>query len=118
MMKPLLLALAASALVAGQASAHARLLQSQPRAGATVVSPAQLRLSFSETIVPAKSSVVLSRPAAKPVTLGPLTLDAKDKRVVVVAVPQKLAPGAYKVRWGMTTTDTHHTEGGFAFTVK
>jgi hypothetical protein len=118
MLKPILLALAASALAAGQASAHARLLRSDPQAGATVASPAQLRLAFSETIVPGKSSVALLAPDGKPAPLGRLALDPKDPRVVLVPTPQKLAPGAYKVKWTMTTADTHRTDGAFSFKVK
>lgn len=118
MLRPTLLALAVTALAAGQASAHARLIRAEPKVGSTVASPAQLRLHYSETIVPAKSSVVLLGPGKHATPLGALTLDPKDPRVVVVAVPGKLAPGAYKVQWGMTTEDTHHTEGDFAFRVK
>ncbi|MDE2487245.1 MAG: copper resistance protein CopC [Alphaproteobacteria bacterium] len=118
MLRPMLLALAVSALAAGEASAHARLIHADPRVGSTVAAPGQLRLFFSETVLPAKSSVALLGPGARAVPLGPLTLDAKDPRIVVVGVPERLAPGAYKVQWGMTTADTHHTEGSFGFKVK
>jgi methionine-rich copper-binding protein CopC len=35
-----------------------------------------------------------------------------------VAVPGRLAPGAYKVTWHMKTEDGHETDGDFGFTVK
>ena len=28
-----------------------------------------------------------------------------------------LPPGTYRVEWGMTSTDTHHTDGDFSFKV-
>ncbi|HEX3700531.1 MAG TPA: copper resistance protein CopC [Phenylobacterium sp.] len=103
---------------AGQAQAHARLLHAAPGVGATVRgSPATLRLAFSETIVPTGSSVAVSGPGGRAVATGPLAIDAKDKRVVVVAPSAPLRPGAYKVSWGMTTDDGHHTDGTFIFKV-
>jgi methionine-rich copper-binding protein CopC len=117
MNKTLILAAALSLLGASQALAHARLLRSDPQAGATVkASPAALRLSYSEGIDLSKSSVALAGPAG-PVAAGPIALDPKNKRVVIVPIKAKLAPGAYHVTWGMTTEDTHHTDGAFDFKV-
>jgi hypothetical protein len=117
MKKTLLLAAALSLLVAGQALAHARLLHAEPKAGATVkASPAALRLAYSETIDLPKSTVAVAGPSG-PAPTGSIELDAKDKRVVVVPIRGKLAPGAYHVTWGMTSADGHHTEGDFSFKV-
>jgi methionine-rich copper-binding protein CopC len=111
------LALTLSLLGAGQALAHARLLHATPKAGATVkAAPATLRLAYSETIDPAKSTVAVAGPGG-PAAIGPIVLDSKDKRVVIVPIKARLAPGAYKVTWGMTSADGHHTEGDFAFKV-
>jgi methionine-rich copper-binding protein CopC len=117
MKKILVLAAALSLVGASQALAHARLLHATPKAGETVkASPAALRLAYSESIDLAKSTVAVAGPAG-PVATGPLALDPKNDRVVIVPIKAKLAAGAYKVSWGMTTADTHHTEGDFSFKV-
>jgi copper resistance protein C len=110
---------AALALAAtGQASAHARLILGLPKAGATVAAPKELKLQYSETIVPDASSVTVAGPGGAAVATGKLALDAKDKRIVHVSFAAAPAPGAYKVSWKMKTPDGHTTDGDFAFTVK
>jgi methionine-rich copper-binding protein CopC len=118
MRNALIIAAAATALIAGQASAHARLLTSSPKAGTTVASPQTLVLHYSETIVPTASSVAVTGPGGAPVATGPLALGDKDKREVTVGFSAPLRPGAYKVAWKMHTPDDHSTDGAFAFTVK
>ena len=110
-------ALAAFA-VAGQAAAHARLILGSPKAGATVAAPKQLKMQFSESIVAAESGVSVAGQNGAAVATGPLALDAKDKRVVIVPFTSAPAPGAYKVSWHMKTPDGHKTEGDFSFIVK
>jgi hypothetical protein len=118
MRKVLLAAALLSLIGAAQAQAHARLLKSTPAKGATVASPTALRLSYSEDIVAAQSSVAVSGPDAKPAPTGPIALDAKDKHVVLVPVTGKLAAGSYKVDWSMHSADGHTMTGTFAFKVK
>jgi methionine-rich copper-binding protein CopC len=108
--------LAISALVVGQAAAHARLLMGTPKAGTTVAAPKALTLRYSEGIVLAASSVKVAGPKAA-VATGPLALD-KTKRVVTVPLTGPLAAGAYRVSWHMKTEDRHETDGDFGFTVK
>ena len=115
------LALAATvavALAAGQAQAHARLIQSTPKAGATVAAPQALHLLYSEGIVTAASSVTVAGPGGAAAPTGPLALDPKSKRTVIVPVTGKLAAGPYKVHWTMKTEDGHTTDGDFGFKVK
>lgn len=116
-MRPLVLAAAALSLIAGEASAHARLLKSDPAKGATVASPAALKMSFSEEIVADKSSVAVAAAGGKAAATGPIALD-KTKKVVTVPVTGKLAAGAYKVDWKMTSEDGHTMTGTFGFKVK
>ncbi len=118
MRKTLILTVALSLAAAGGASAHARLLSATPKAGTTVASPQMLVLHYSETIVPAVSSVAVAGPGGAPVATGPLALGDKDKRQVTVAFSAPLRPGAYKVAWKMHTPDDHNTDGTFAFKVK
>ena len=108
----------ALALAAGQASAHARLILGSPKAGATVAAPKELKLQYSETIVPGASSVTVAGPGGAAVATGKLALDAKDKRVVHLPFAAAPGPGPYKVSWKMKTPDGHTTDGDFAFTVK
>ncbi|HZZ66901.1 MAG TPA: copper resistance protein CopC [Phenylobacterium sp.] len=112
------LAAVATLAVAGQAAAHARLITGTPKAGATVAAPRQLKLQYSESIVPAASSVTVAGPGGAAVATGPLTLDAANKRMVTVPFNGKLGSGAYKVHWEMKTEDGHQTFGDFVFSVK
>src|SRR5258708_9159056 len=84
----------ALALAAGQASAHARLILGSPKAGATVAAPKELKLQYSETIVPDASSVTVAAPGGAAVAPGKLAPDAKDKRLVHLPLPAPPAPGA------------------------
>ena len=119
-MRNAIIAAAAIAAIAaaGSAQAHARLITGSPKAGTTVAAPKVLTLHYSESIVPAASSVKLAAASGAPVATGPLSLDAKDKRLVTVPVPGPLAPGPYRVMWHMKTEDGHETDGQFVFTVK
>jgi hypothetical protein len=113
----LILAAAISALVAGQAGAHARLLMGTPKAGSTVAAPKALTLRYSEELVPAASSVKVATGAGAAVATGPMALD-KTRKVVTVPFAGALAAGAYKVTWHMKTEDGHETDGNFGFIVK
>jgi len=104
--------------IAGQAAAHARLIVGSPKAGATVAAPKELKLQYSETLVPEASKVTVTGPGGASVATGKLVLDAKDKRTVRVPFASTPAAGAYKVAWTMKTADGHVTDGTFAFTVK
>src|ERR1051325_6424247 len=105
MRKTLILAAALSLTAAGAASAHARLITGSPKAGATVAAPTALKMTFSESIVPAGSSVSVTDAKGASVATGPIAVDAKNKRLVTVPVNGKLAAGAYKVNWSMKTED-------------
>ena len=108
----------AALVIAGQASAHARLILGSPKSGETVAAPKELKLQYSESIVPEASSVTVAGPSGAAVATGKLAIDAKDKRVVHVPFTARPAPGAYKVNWKMKTPDGHSTDGDFSFTVK
>lgn len=117
-MRKILAIAAATLALAGAtgAAAHARLVASEPRREAVVSAPKSLRLTFSEKIVPGKSSVAVSGPAGA-VAAGPISVDRRNPHRVLVPLPA-LAAGAYRVKWTMTTEDTHTTDGDFTFKVK
>ena len=110
--------LAAGAFAAGAAAAHARLIMSSPKAGQTIAAPKGLSLHYSESIVPAGSSVSVTGPGGGVAATTPLAVDGKDKRLVTVNFTSPVAHGAYKVHWHMKTEDGHETDGDFGFTVK
>jgi len=117
MFRRFILAVLLAGLGGGQALAHARLLHANPKVGSTVmVAPAELQLVFSEAIDPAASKVSVAGPAG-PVATGALSLDPRDRKTVHVPLVGRLAPGRYTVRWGMTSVDTHHTDGDFTFKI-
>ena len=113
----ILTAAIAAFAIAGQASAHARLLSGMPKNGATVAAPKALTLHYSEELVPAASSVKVTGPASAAVATGPMALD-KTKKVVTVPFAAALGAGHYTVAWHMKTEDGHETDGTFAFSVK
>jgi hypothetical protein len=117
MLKPALLALVMGVIAAGQASAHARLLHATPRVGSVVKpGPHELILQFSESIDLKASSVSLTGPRGA-VAAGPLERDPSDPHRVHLPIAAALPPGSYRVRWDMTSVDTHHTNGDFTFRV-
>ncbi|HLZ75585.1 copper homeostasis periplasmic binding protein CopC [Phenylobacterium sp.] len=107
----------AALAIAGQASAHARLLSGTPKNGATVAAPKAMTLKYSEELVPAASNVKVATAAGAAVATGPMALD-KTKKIVTVPFTGPLAAGGYTVTWHMKTEDGHETDGAFAFKVK
>jgi hypothetical protein len=112
-----ILAAVSALAMAGQAAAHARLLSSTPKNGATVAAPSALVMHFSESIELAASSVAVKKADGSALATGALTLD-KDKRTVHAPFAAAPAHGAYKAHWHMKTEDGHETDGDVAFTVK
>jgi copper resistance protein C len=118
---PFLIAATALVAFAGTANAHPKLLSASPAANATVAKPAQIKLQFSEKLMPAFSKADLTM-AAMPGMAAmkmPTTaaLDA-DGRTLVVTPKGRLAAGRYTVDWHIVSTDTHKVAGSYAFTVK
>jgi methionine-rich copper-binding protein CopC len=112
------LAVLAVLAAAGQAAAHARLITGSPKAGESVAAPRELKLHYSESIEPGASHVSVTGANGSAVATGPLSLDAKDKRLVHIPFTAPPPHGAYKVKWHMKTEDGHETDGDFGFTVK
>jgi len=109
--------LAASLLVLpGQASAHAFLVRTTPRAGERLLaSPSELVLQFSEPVAPQLSSVVVRSQSGDTVALSPPA--SPTRNTVQIGLP-RLEPSVYVVRWSVpSATDEHETDGEFAFAV-
>jgi copper resistance protein C len=106
------------ALVSSAAFAHAKLEKATPAAGATVASPSEIRLTFSEAVEPRFSGVTLTGPGGAKAPLGAPKVEGNDQRVLIAPIAKALGPGAYTVHWRAVSVDTHHTQGTFQFTVK
>jgi len=102
---------------APQAAAHAFLDHAEPRVGSTVrTPPSELRLSFTQELEPAFSTVEVQDERGAQVDQGDVRVDAEDGTLLRVSL-NPLAPGTYKVIWRVVSVDTHPTEGDFTFQV-
>jgi methionine-rich copper-binding protein CopC len=111
--------LAAFALFATEAQAHAHLKASDPAAEATVpASPPTLKLTFSTPLVAKFSGVKLTDADGKEIALGEATTDPADNKILLVPVPAPLAPGEYTLDWHAVAVDTHRMKGSYKFTIK
>jgi len=110
----------AAALMAGlvsQADAHAFLQSAVPKVGGTARAVSVLRLTFTEPLEAAFSTVTLDAPNGAPVAGAKSATDPHDANVLIVRLPQPLPPGKYTVHWRVVSVDTHHTQGDYTFTV-
>jgi methionine-rich copper-binding protein CopC len=117
-MQRVALAVVAFALVATTAHAHARLFKATPGVGATVASATEIRLKFSEGVEPRFSKIALTAADGAAIALGVANTESGDASVFAAPIATPLPPGVYTVRWSAVSTDTHHTQGDFSFTVK
>lgn len=115
MIRPLiaLLTLAAAQAVA----AHPRMVAAVP-APESVVAPLRvISLNFSEAMVPAMTSVTLTRVDGTAPLAGQLQL-AADGRSLVYRLPGPLLPGRYRLVWKAVGADTHKVSGQHEFAVR
>ncbi len=102
---------------AGAASAHARLVKSDPPANATVAAPKAITLTFSEKLTPAFSKFELG--IADGMKVNVKTAVSEDRRSIMGTPTAKLMAGAYKITWHAAAADDgHKTEGTLGFTVR
>jgi copper resistance protein C len=108
---------AALCLTPAAAFAHAFLVRAVPAVGATVrTAPSQLTIFYTEAVVPHFCQVTVRGPGGVAVAVGHPHTQPKHPSVLEVPLP-RLAPGHYTVTWHAVSTDTHHTQGRFGFTV-
>ena len=100
------------AALALPAWAHAKLISSDPKAGASIKSPSLIRLVFSETLEPAFSGATLSDAAGKAIPVS-----AAVGTTTITLMPLALKPGTYTVLWHSVGHDTHRVSGNLRFTV-
>lgn len=105
-------------LGAAAADAHPRLQTSNPAAGALLkAAPKDIRMSFSEELVPNFTGLELKTAAGKPIPTGKAALVAGDNKKIVVPIGMHLAPGTYNVAWHAVSVDTHRVTGSYSFKV-
>ena len=106
----------AAMLLPVTAAAHATLLKSQPAAGTvTQTSPSEVRLTFSEEVLPGMSSLILVLSDGSEVNLRGAN-DSHDIRVLTASLPH-LPPGGYGITWRVISADGHPTSGTYSFLV-
>jgi methionine-rich copper-binding protein CopC len=111
-------AFALTSTAAITAQAHARLENTEPKAGSTLDSaPKVVRLQFNETLEPAFSKVRLSDGANAELALPKVELDKSDSKTMIATLPA-LHSGEYHVQWSAMTHDGHKAKGEFTFEVK
>lgn len=116
--RPLLYGIATLLLSCNIAMAHAHLNRASPADRAEEsTSPGAITLTFTEDIEIALSSIQLSAEAGRVISTGKAHYVDGNRKSLQVVLPQ-LEPGIYKVAWKVTSVDTHHSEGGYTFTVK
>jgi methionine-rich copper-binding protein CopC len=104
------------ALSVETAMGHASLVNSTPLASSVVRhAPREIRLTFSEAIEPAFSSVELVD--AGGAILAAASRGSRRSNQIVLRVPP-LPPGRYGVKWRVISVDTHRTRGDFVFEVR
>jgi methionine-rich copper-binding protein CopC len=110
-------ALVATMLMAGQASAHAKLISSDPAQGAAVAAPKTIRLAFNEKLTPAFSSFELA--TADGAKTQVKTSVSPDRKTITGMPMGPLRAGAYKITWHAAAADDgHRMDGVITFTVK
>jgi methionine-rich copper-binding protein CopC len=98
--------------------AHAFLDHAEPKVGSTLTnSPAEIKIWFTQELEPVFSTLEVQDAQGKEVDKKDAHLDAKDKSLFLVSLPQ-LPAGTYTVIWHVVSVDTHRTQGRFKFTVK
>jgi copper resistance protein C len=99
------------------AAAHSVLLRATPSADSAVhESPAKLKLSFSERLEPAFSTVEVHDRSGRRVDSGDSGVDSADPKLLQVSLPH-LQPGKYRVTWRVTSIDTHVSKGEYTFDI-
>ncbi|WP_168794172.1 copper resistance CopC family protein [Paraburkholderia aromaticivorans] len=112
-----LAALFAGLVFASAALAHVFPQKQEPGAGATVASPAQVRVIFDGPLEPAFSSLTVTDASGKQVNTEKATVDEHQPALIAVPLPP-LAAGHYTVHWVAVASDGHRTHGDYAFNVK
>jgi copper transport protein len=107
------LLLAALALCAGEAAAHAELVDSSPADGASLrAAPARIALVFNEPVTPLGVKLLDGAGAALP-----LGAPRAEDETVEIALPAPLGEGRYTLTYRVVSLDSHPVGGSIAFAI-
>jgi copper transport protein len=109
----------ALSLGAGPAVAHANLLSSDPKDGATLATaPTHVTLTFSEPVDAGLSLVEVLDSSGGDIHAGPAVAVSGEPRELSMSLPAHLPDGVYTVNWrAVSAADSHITAKAFAFGV-
>ena len=96
---------------------HPVLEASDPGQGATVSSPKEVRLTFTENLIARFSGLTIKDQSGRAIGTASPSVDPNDKRQLIVPISTPLPPGAYDVDWHAVGADTHRITGHFSFRV-
>jgi len=107
------------------ALAHPKLLSSTPAAKATVSKTKEIKLTFSEKLVPQFTGIDLTMTSMPGMANhGPMKVSgfktsvSPDGKTLIATLPRPLPAGGYDLKWHAVAADTHRIEGKFSFSVK
>jgi methionine-rich copper-binding protein CopC len=106
-----------AAMAKGPALPHFELSKSEPGAEATVQSPPEVRLWFTQVPQENTISIRVLDTNGDPLHTGEVTQDASDGQAFSVALHGTLPPASYTVSWRAMGTDGHVVRGDFIFIV-
>jgi copper resistance protein C len=112
-----LLSAVAATAAATDAAFHFALSRSVPAADASVASPDEVRLWFSQVAQPGSVAIRLIAPGGDAVRTSDPIRDEDDGRIYHVDVATRLPAGAYTVSWRGIGDDGHVVRGDFRFSV-
>jgi methionine-rich copper-binding protein CopC len=102
---------------AAEASAHAKLVKSDPAANGEVKDKKTIELTFNEEISGKLSGATVKDSAGKPV--ASTTMVDQNGKGLMVMTKEPLKAGAYKLDWhAVASDDGHKTTGALAFSAK
>jgi methionine-rich copper-binding protein CopC len=97
------------------AHSHAALSHASPSAGSALsAAPQEVTLTFTDTLEAAFSNLTVTDANGIEVSQDKGRVNGNVMRVSL----KPLTAGSYKVNWRAVSTDSHKTEGNFAFSVK
>jgi methionine-rich copper-binding protein CopC len=111
------LAVLTAGFIGGMAHAHPALETAVPGQGATVSSPKEIRLTFTEDLVAKFSGLTVKDQSGQLIETASPSVDLNHKRLLIVPIPKALPPGTYDVDWHAVSVDTHRVSGHFLFKV-
>lgn len=111
------LAVLMTILLGNLAYAHPQLQSTEPAAGVATASPKEIRITFSEPVIPRFSGIELKDQSGKLITTGKSETAPANRKILVVPIKEQLAPGAYNVEWHAVSDDTHRVNGNYSFSV-